>query len=30
MAFTHPRTLERLEFRSPLADELTRFLGELK
>jgi hypothetical protein len=30
MAFAHPRTLERLEFRSPLPTELTRFLGELK
>jgi 23S rRNA pseudouridine1911/1915/1917 synthase len=30
MAFTHPRTGERLEFASPLPGELTGFLGQLK
>jgi 23S rRNA pseudouridine1911/1915/1917 synthase len=30
MAFTHPRTLARLEFRSPLPAELAGFLARLK
>jgi 23S rRNA pseudouridine1911/1915/1917 synthase len=30
MAFTHPRTGERLEFRSPMPAELSSFLAQLK